>query len=404
MQKDRAIVFLAIGQTLTWAGLYYIFPALLLRWEMELGWSKIDITAAIALAVLISAAGSPLTGKIIDKGHGARLMTYSAIGGGIGLLLLSTVTALWQFYSVWAVIGAAFAGCLYEPCFALVTRARGKEAKHSIILITLVAGFASTITFPIMHTLSEDLGWRIAIRLFALAVILLAAPLLWLGAKKIENSVVSNTSAPLTPLTPLTPSTPSYRSITRNDYLQQPVFWYLAIGFALTALVHGSVLHHFLSILNDRGLTSEMAVLAASFIGPMQVAGRLAMMASEKYTSHHGIAMASFIVMGLSLVLLLFSDTSPVFLSAFVILFGGAYGTTSILRPLIARDLLGEQNFGAKSGALALPYLVGAALSPYLGSIIWGLGGYNTMLGSLIIISAIGCSMYAFANRLARDT
>ncbi len=392
MHKDSAIVFLAIGQTLTWAGLYYIFPALLLRWEMELGWSKIDITAAIALAVLISAIGSPLTGRIIDKGQGAQLMTYSAIGGGIGLLLLSTVTALWQFYLVWVVIGAAFAGCLYEPCFALITRARGKQAKHGIILITLVAGFASTISFPVMYALSEELGWRIAIRLFALAVILLAAPFLWFGAKRLENSKFSKTTAQ------------SYHPITRSVFLRQPVFWYLAIGFSFTALVHGSVLHHLLSILNERGLTSEMAVLAASFIGPMQVAGRLAMMASEKYVTHHGVAMASFIVMGLALVLLLFGDTSPVLLSAFVMLFGGAYGTTSILRPLLARDLLGEKNFGAKSGALALPYLIGVASSPYLGSIIWGMGGYSTMLGTLIFISALGCSMYAYANRLAQRT
>jgi len=98
---------------------------------------------------------------------------------------------------------------------------------------------------------------------------------------------------------------------------------------------------------------------------------------------------------------LIFSGSSPAFLAAFVMLFGGAYGTVSILRPLVARDLLGEQNFGAKSGALALPYLFGAAVAPYLGSIVWGKGGYNLMLPLLMIVAVIGCVLYLMARRLS---
>ena len=55
MLKDRPIIFLAIGQTLVWAGLYYVFPALLVRWEESLGWSRADLTAAITLAIFVSA-------------------------------------------------------------------------------------------------------------------------------------------------------------------------------------------------------------------------------------------------------------------------------------------------------------------------------------------------------------
>jgi len=363
-------VLLALGQTLTWAGLYYIFPALLLRW-------------------VISAAGSPIAGRIIDSGRGPLLMAGSAMCGGIGLLILSAVTALWQFYSVWAFIGLTLSGCLYEPCFALVTRARGKDAKRGIILITLVAGFASTISFPIMYSSAETLGWRGATTLSGLMVILAAAPLLWLGANEIEKT--RHTSVVLSPSNPE----------SRSDFLNKPVFWFLATGFAFIAVVHAATLHHLLPLLDDRGLSDPMAVLAASFIGPMQVAGRLAMMATEKYTSHHGLTIVAFVMMALSVTLLLFSGSSPVFLAAFVMLFGGAYGTVSILRPLIARDVLGEQNFGAKSGALAFPYLFGTATAPYLGSIVWGMGGYKLMLSILMVVAVAGCGLYLMAHRLS---
>ena len=390
MFSDRPIVFLALGQTLIWAGIYYIFPALLLRWEQELGWSKIDLTAAITLAVLISGLCAPLAGSIIDKGRGPMLLAGSAALGGLGLLLLALVTALWQFYAVWAIIGLAMSGCLYEPCFALVTRARGKHAKRGIVFITLAAGFASTISYPVMYSLAEAIGWRAATVVFGVAVIMIVAPVLWLGASGLEVSRTGkDTSSVL-------------RTEPRSDFLRKPEFWFLAIGFAFAALAHGATLHHLLPILNERGLSDEMAVLAASFIGPMQVSGRLAMMVSEKYTSHHGVAITAFIMMGLSIAMLLISGTSPAFLSAFVIFFGGAYGTVSILRPLIARDILGQQNFGAKSGALALPYLAGAATAPYLGSVVWGIGGYSLMLNILIGCIAMGGGLYLVANQIAR--
>ena len=385
MFKDRPIVLLAIGQTLVWAGIFYLFPALLLRWEQSLGWSKPELTAAISVAVLISALCSPIAGRIIDTGRGPLLMAGSALIGGAGVVLLAAVTVQWQFYLLWAIIGAAMAGCLYEPCFALVTRARGINAKDAIIFITLVAGFASSICFPLMHTLAEALGWRSATRMFGLVVILVVVPILWFGAQALEQSRTINTST-------------SVKS-KRYDFLGNPAFWFLAIGFALTAVTHGATLQHLLPILDDRGLGRETAILAASFIGPMQVAGRLAMMASQHHVSLHGIAVTAFVMMALSIIALLFSGNTLLLLAAFVILFGGSYGTVSILRPLIARNVLGEENFGAKSGALALPYLIGAAGAPYAGSVLWELGGYNTMLSVLVAVTVAGCGMYLLSNR-----
>jgi MFS family permease len=88
-------------------------------------------------------------------------------------------------------------------------------------------------------------------------------------------------------------------------------------------------------------------------------------------------------------------------LVGFVILFGGGYGVVSIIRPVIARDILGQQNFGAKSGALALLYLAGSASAPFLGSLIWQLGGYELVLPSLIVMAAIGLILYLLSNKLS---
>ncbi len=87
-------------------------------------------------------------------------------------------------------------------------------------------------------------------------------------------------------------------------------------------------------------------------------------------------------------------------LIGFVIFFGGAYGMVSIIRPVIARELLGERQFGAKSGALALVYLAGSASAPFLGSLGWSWGGYRMVLPGLTLIVILGLCLYLAAQRL----
>ncbi|MDH3742508.1 MAG: MFS transporter [Hyphomicrobiales bacterium] len=391
MARDRAIICLAIGQILVWAGLFYVFPAMLVRWEEALGWSKAELTGAFTLAIFVSALSSPVAGRLIDAGRGALMMAGSSLLGGFCLIGMAMVRELWQFYLVWALIGVLLAGCLYEPCFALVTRARGPAARRGIIAITLVAGFASTISFPAIHVLADGLGWRMAIQIFAAVVILVATPFMWYGASKVEKAGAEDQDHS------------GDHKVRRHAFIGRPQFWLLAVGFGLGAVVHGVSLHHLLPILHDRGFTADTAVLAASFIGPMQVAGRLAMMAAERHVSNHGVAVACFMFMGLAVMLLAASGAVPVLLAGFVVFYGAAYGTVSILRPLIARDILGGANFGAKTGALALIYLVGSASAPYLGSLVWSVGGYDLVLPCLIVLAFAGLILYVAAHRLPRE-
>ena len=207
-------MFLALGQTLTWAGVYYIFPALFLHWEHGFAWSKAQITGAISLAILMSAAFSPLAGHIIDKGNAAVMIFSATLVAGLCLLALSLVSELGWFYLVWVLIGVCMAGCLYDPCFAIITRCRGEKAKHGIIVVTLVAGFAGTISFPTAHSIAEYSSWNNAVRFFAAVIIFIAAPLTLSGVRLLErpddHQYDKRISKP-----------PAYN----YHFLQRPVFW-----------------------------------------------------------------------------------------------------------------------------------------------------------------------------------
>lgn len=386
--QGRPILLLAIAQTLIWACIYYSFPALLLHWEASLGWSRADLTGAVTLAIFMSAFCSPLYGRLIDSGKGPQMMTAASVLGGLCMMSLALVTELWQFYSLWAVTGMCMAGSLYEPCFALITRARGAEAKRSIIFVTLVAGFAGTVSFPVAHGLVQAFGWRSAVLCFGITAILVVAPLMWLGASAVEKAGTHRHVGNMQP------------ALAERSFLYSPVFWFLAVGFGLVAVVQGVTLHHLLPILSERDMHPDVAVMAISFIGPMQVAGRLTMIAAERRVSIHGIAIACFILICLSIVMLNSAGVTPGLVIAFVILYGGAYGVVSIIRPVIARNLLGERQFGAKSGGLALIYLAGSASAPFLGALVWSRGGYSLVLPGLIGLALTGLLLYVLAHRL----
>ncbi len=258
--KDRPILLLAIAQLLIWACIFYSFPALLLHWENSLGWSRANLTGAITLALFISAFFSPVYGRLIDSGNGPLMMAGASVVGGVCMILLALVEQLWQFYLLWGVIGVCMAGSMYEPCFALITRARGADAKRAIILVTLVAGFAGSISFPVAHGLASEFGWRSAAFFFGATAIFIVAPIMWFGASAVEAGG-------------------AHRHVDAPDFLRagpsflrSPVFWCLALGFGLGAVLHGVTLHHLLPVLDEREIHPQVAVLAISFIGPMQVA------------------------------------------------------------------------------------------------------------------------------------
>lgn len=374
----RRIVWpLAIGETIVWAAMYYAFPALLLEWEKDLGWSKTELTGAFTIALLVSAAASPVVGRIIDNGHGRRLLVGSTLFGAACLLLLSRVTELWQFYAVWILIGLAMSGCLYDACFAVLTRTMGDASKRSITLVTLVAGFAGTVSFPSANGLTAVMGWRGAIVVFALVMIAVAAPLFWMACGHADRDPQARLHQV------------GRKSEAMGRLLRAPLFWCLAICFIALALNHGMLINHMLPLLNERGIHPETAILAASMVGPMQVLGRLAMMAAERHVSTSGLFIVCTLALATASVSIYGAIAIPGLLVAFVLFQGAGNGFVSILRPVIIAEYLGRKDFGLVAGILAGAYLFGFALAPVVGSLIWEIGGYDRVIEFALGMAAI---------------
>ena len=376
-----------------WAGLYYLFPALFARWELNLGFSKTAIASAFTSALIISSLLAPLVGNLIDKGHGQKILIGSSILGASGLIVLSFSSEFWVFFLTWSVIGIALSGCLYEPCFAYVTKVRGTKAKDAIIFITLIAGFAGTVSFPVANIFADLINWQASARLFAFVILLFVVPILFLSTKNEDKHSINLNSSP-----------DKISNYKLRDDLIRPEFSYLFFSFFVLALAHGMIITHIIPLLIERNISNSIQLLISASIGPMQVLGRIIMIILQKQNfSINIISTLTFLLKIIGTVFLIYANDNIYFLILFVIFQGSGAGMTSISRAVVTANIMGYERFGSVSGAMSIGFTGGTALSSFLGAQLWEWNGYDFMLKIVSILLIMGFISFIIALKIDQN-
>jgi MFS family permease len=393
--RNNKLWSLAVAETLSWACLFYVFPALLLRWKESFGWSISQLSIGFTLALIASALTGMIAGRIIDSGHSRKLMPFSVVIGAILLSLLPAVVAIWQFYLIWFLIGCTLAGCLYQPCFSYLTRIFQEDAKNSIIMITLIAGFASTISYPICSIVSEFYSWETTIYFMSGILCLISAPLFWYGTS-IRLDITPNSGEK---------ASSSVIGIIKPT-LSSPIFWGLLVTFATMSSTQGMIVSQIFPLLESRAISPTFTVFFASCIGPMQVIARLIHLATESFTNKNipmmAVCFTGLIFICLSSLVLVLGGASLIFVVVFVMFQGGPYGLFSIVKPIITADLLGRVNFGLLSSMVGIGSLWGSAFAPGVAGSIGDRWNYDTVLVTTSSIAAVGLVSLIVTSTLRR--
>ena len=142
-------IAVGINQTLTWGMTFYL-PAVIAGPAGEtLGASRAAVLGAFSCALLISGFCAPRVGKHIDRHGGRGILIAGCVISALGLVLLGAAQGVASWYLAWLVLGVGMSLGLYDVAFATVGCLLGREAAPVITGITLMAGFASTIFWPI---------------------------------------------------------------------------------------------------------------------------------------------------------------------------------------------------------------------------------------------------------------
>jgi MFS family permease len=380
---------LALGQIVVWAGLFYTFSSMVLPMQQDLGWSKPTLMGAFTLGLAVWGASSYGVGALIDAGRGRLVMTVgSALAGG-GFLAWAQVSQAWQLYAVWAVLGLAMAMNLYEPAFAVLTKRYPTRYLQGITALTLVGGFASTLSFPAVAALmGHGLSWRQTLQVMGVVLCAMAP----LHAWALRGPAI--VAAP--------PQPHEADDATLHQALRSRAFWLLTLCFALYAFGQAAMWAHVMPAFADKGVAQADAMVVLMTVGPAQVAGRLLYVAWGRGWSLR--VLGSVVLTGLPLAMLLFAlgQSLPALL-VFALLFGMANGLVTIVRGGLVPLYFGRGHVGRIGGLMSGIGLFTRASAPVVATAWLALlPGYRELLLALAALGVAAVLAFWAARPPAR--
>jgi predicted MFS family arabinose efflux permease len=354
--NDRTILALGLTQTIGYGTLYYAYGVLAPAISREFGVGLDWFFAAFTIGLLLGGLVAPLVGRELDR-RGARLvMTMGSVLAALALVACALAPNIWAFSA--AVIFAEAATCLvvYEAAFAGLTQIYRHEARRGITLITLIAGFASTIFWPLTQWMLGVLDWRWTLLVFAAVHLIVCTPL---HATALRRAVprgrddIKEVPGAVDPPMLLGP-----------DRRRALILFTLAI--MVSGLVMSAFPVHMLRIIENEGFSAQAAALIAMVMGPAQVLARFV----EVVGGHRfDPLMTGRVALGTllaSIALLLAMPASLGTAVAFAALYGAAQGLVTIARATVPLQLFGANGYEALMGRITgLRFLANAA-SPFL--------------------------------------
>ena len=389
-----AVARLGTAQTLAWASSYYLPAMLAVPMARDLGLVTPTVFAAFSVALIVSALLGPLAGRAIDQ-HGGRPvlvgtnLLFAAALAGMGLAQGPV-----GLFAAWVLMGVAMGSGLYEAAFATLVRLYGQGARSAITGITLIAGFASTVGWPLSAWMEVQWGWRGACFGWAVLHLLVGVPLNgWLPqARPAERGDDATTAAATAaPIANAATAPPAAQSIAESTESTQPLraTVLLSFVFAVTWFTSTAMAAHLPRLLQASGTSLQAAVAIAALVGPAQVVARLLefgllrrlhpLLSAQLAAAAHPIGAAILLVVG-----------GPA-AAVFTVLHGAGNGILTIAKGTLPLVLFGPTGYGARQGLMMVPARVAQAFAPVLfGMLLDGVGAAAVWLTALLGLAALG--------------
>jgi MFS family permease len=393
----RIVWAFAISTTVAYGVLYYSFAVFVQPMERELGWNRAETSLAFSLAMLVGGLVAPLLGRFLDK-HGARAVSSLGAVGAAGLLIgWSYTSSLPVLYLVWFGLGVCGGATFYDPAFTTIAVWFKQHRTRAMLTITLVAGLASTIFVPLDTYLLEQLGWRGAVQVLAL-LMLLTAPLIWLVVRH-RPSDVGSTVDGLPPQTTLLETKPAASS---TAFWKTRAFWSVALAFALGRVAVSVLAPHLVPLLRERGYSGAFAAAVAGSVGVLQLVGRVFFTSLTGRAALVWLSSGTFLLHGLGVLFLTLHSDWGVW--GFVLLYGATNGAITLTRAALLGELFSAGVYGRVNGTVSLLVSLSSAFAPFLAGLLHNrFGDYQVVLWGLVLALLVSSGLVLGAKRIHGD-
>ena len=366
--------------------------------QKEFGWTTAEISSALSIRFILFGLMAPFAAALLNR-YGLRNMTLTALLVVVsGLIASLFMTQVWQLMLLWGVVIGLGTGMTALVLGATIA-ARWFAARRGLVIGILTASVATgqLVFLPLLATLTDHYGWRIALALmcvmlgvaaFAVAMIMRDRPS-DLGLRPYGDEGTEPVVSPPPSNAPIMAAALG----TLRDASKTKVFWILfGTFFICGASTNGLIQVHLIPMCFDYGIPQVQAASLLAAMGIFDFFGTIMSgWLSDRYDNRY-LLFWYYGLRGLSLIFLPFSDFSFYGLSIFAMFYGLDWIAT--VPPTVR---LTAQKFGPERANLVFGWIF-AGHQLGAGTAAFGAGLSRTLLQSYLPAFFIAGALCVFAS------
>jgi MFS family permease len=355
---------------------FYAFGVFFKPMLKEFGWTRAMTSGAFSLCSIIQGVLGIAMGGVTDKFGPRVVITLCGLLLGLGYLLMSQLSAIWQLYLFYGAIVGAGMGGSFTPLMSTVARWFMSRRSTMTGIVVAGTGIGALIGPPIMSRLVSGYGWRpsyIILGSFVLAVVVLCAQFIKRDPAQMGQVAYGDDAEKKKVLEQ------DIRDLSLREAAHTMQFWVVfgmifSLGFCVFAIMVHIVPHA-----AELGFSTISAANILATIGGASVAGKVLLGRIADRIGSRQAFIIGFTLM-LAALFVVLPAKGELLLYLFGALFGFAFGGCISSESPIVAELFGLSSHGLILGAIAFSFLLGGAAGPLLlghifdvtGSYQWG--------------------------------
>jgi len=339
--------------------------------QQEFGWTTAEISSALSIRFILFGLMAPFAAALMNR-YGLRNVTLSALLIVASALVASlAMTQVWHLLLLWGVVIGIGTGMTALVLGATVA-ARWFNERRGLVVGILTASVATgqLVFLPLLASITERMGWRIALSLVCVMLGVAAFAVLMVMRDRPSDVGLrpfgDKGGAPLPAPPPAKGPIMAAALGTLADASRTRVFWILfATFFICGASTNGLIQVHLIPMCLDFGIPQVQAASLLAAMGIFDFFGTIVSgWLSDRY-DNRWLLFWYYGLRGLSLVMLPFTDFSFYGLSLFAMFYGLDWIAT--VPPTVR---LTAQRFGAERANLVFGWVfaghqIGAAFAAF---------------------------------------
>ncbi|PIO97655.1 arsenite efflux MFS transporter ArsK [Pleomorphomonas carboxyditropha] len=383
------VSLLGLTQIIGYGTTYYSFAIVADRVGASFGLPTSWLFGLFSGTLLIGGAVSPWSGRQMDRRGAGRLMAAGSTIAAAALAGMALAPGPITFAAALLALQVGAPLILYEAAFTALVQTGGQAARTHITYLTLIAGFASTIFWPLTSELVTVLDWRLVLGFYAGLNVFVALPIHIVLARR-------------RPAHDPTRATPKGDSGAPSATPTARLFLLATSGFALSSVVLSALLAQMVPVLQGLGLGAA-ALLVSTLFGPAQVGVRFVNMVFG--AGRHPLSITLIAAVAAPLAVLMLALSAPAVAGAvvFAVLLGFGSGLKSIVQGTLPLALFGSEGYGALMGRMAQARQFAGAIAPFLFAFMVDHIGAEGALAVLVGIGCLGVAAFLEIARMRRS-